>query len=190
MEYFPFCVPMLYHGPMNYAPAYWLPPQQTAGTTTGMSCHMVERGDNLDFCCGNYSVREVIELFGRIVKNWSDGLEHIEKINAALTVRSKRFMEEYYNAKCIYHVYKSTYNVFRVYELCRNWHNSMMRRYIEICESEIENCKRLLPLLRKDPRLGMHLECKGYMFDPDSVSHKVRQLEAYIENEILINTIC
>ena len=178
MQNFPFSVPMLYQGPVNYAPAYWLPPKQTQGTPTGMSCHKIKRGDDLGYCCGNYSLDEVILLFGKLVDFWSEGLKFMDEVRASLCLPTSRFMEEFYNAKCIYHVYRSTLNVFRVYKLCRNWHDDMLPQYIQLCEDEIENCEKLLPLLKCDKRLGMHLECKEYMFDEGSVKEKIERLKS------------
>jgi hypothetical protein len=189
MQYFPFCVPMLYQGPINYSPSYWMPPTQAKGTDMGMSCHLTPRGDNLGYCCGNYSLEEVIELFGKLTDNWLTGLTYIEELKNVLTVKSSKFMQEYYNAKCIYHVYKSTLNVFRAYSLCRNWHDFMMPEYIKICEDELNNCKALLPLLAKDKRLGMHLECKGYMFDAGSVSGKINLLEKHLQRESILEQV-
>ncbi len=181
LEYFPFSVPMLYRGPVNYAPAYWLPPRQTQGTPMGMSCHMIpKRGDDLGFCCGNYSLAKVIELYSKLVSLWGKGLKYIERVKSSQTVPSKKFMQEYYNAKCIFHVYQSTLNIFKVYALCRNWNKLMLPQYLKVCESELNNCKKLLPLLEKDHRLGMHLECKGYMFDINSVNKKIKKIQGYL----------
>jgi hypothetical protein len=180
LEYLPFSVPMLYQGPINYASAYWLPPRQTQGTPMGMSCHILKRGDNLDFCCGNYALDEVIELYGKLVNVWGEGLKYIEQVKSSLLNPTERFMQEYYNAKCIYHVYQSTLNVFKAYVLCRSWRDFMLPQYLKLCEDELNNCKKLLPLLEKDDRLGMHLECKGYMFDVNSVNRKIEILVKHL----------
>lgn len=177
MEYFPYNVPMLYQGPINYAPAYWLPPRKTQGTPMGMSCYIQERGDDLDWCCGDYSLDEVIELYGKLVKNWAEGLAFIRELNENLPEKSARFVEEYNNAFCIYHVYRSTLNVFRVFRLCRSWENSMLEKYHELCREELTNCRELLPFLKVDARLGMHLECRDYMFNSELVEKKIKKLE-------------
>jgi len=57
---------------------------------------------------------------------------------------------------------------------------SMLPNYLKLCESELENCKLLLPILEKDPRLGMHLECKDYMFNFALVSRKIENLKNYL----------
>lgn len=181
MELFPFSVPMLYVGPMNYAPAFWLPPEKTQGRAMGMSCHMVARGDNLDACFGQYSVDEVIGCFDKVVRHWAMGLEYYEQAFAGLAKPGDKFMEEYNNARCILHVYQSSLNLFKVYRLCRAWDESMIDEYMRICADEISNCRTLLPVLKRDARLGMHLECKGYMFDFDSVDRKIKKLEALLE---------
>lgn len=182
MQHFPFCVPMLYQGPINYAPAYWLPPRQTRKTPMGMSCYMLEHGDDLDYCCGDYSLDEVIELYGKLVENWGEGFAYLKDLRQALPEVSARFMEEYNNAACIGRVYRSTMHIFKVFRLCRAWNDSMRYEYLEICQDELDNCRKLLPYLRADRRLGMHLECKGYMFSPELVEKKIKSLESITAN--------
>lgn len=180
MEYLPYNVPMLYQGPINYAPAYWLPPRQIKGTPMGMSCHIQKRGDDLDYCCGDYSLDEVIQLFGNLVENWHKGLPYLEELKDRLPEVSARFMEEYNTACCIYHVYRSVLNVFRAFRLCRAWAENMEEEYRLICADELKNCRRLLPYLESDARLGMHLECKAYFFNAKSVTKKISRLAKYL----------
>lgn len=182
MSFFPYSVPLLYFGPINYSPSYWLPPCKTKGSYMGLSCIMWERGDNLDLCLGPYSLEEVISSFTQLVSLWQQGVTYYEKVKSELDSLPDKFVEEYNSAVCTYHVYRSSLNIFKLYSLCRDWQENMLNAYIEICEDEVMNCIALLPLLEKDFRLGMHLECKEYMFDRISVAKKINKLKGYIED--------
>ncbi len=177
LTYFPYSVPMLYYGPINYAPAYWLRPRQTEGTRMGMSCFLMEHGDDLESCFGEYSLDEIIELFSKLVRHWKEGLSCFRELEEEIDEKPERFIQEYNSACCVYHVYKSTLNVFRVFRLCRKWDEALRDAYLEICGEELQNCMELLPLLEADSRLGKHLECDGYMFDPVAVREKISTLE-------------
>jgi hypothetical protein len=57
----------------------------------------------------------------------------------------------------------------------------MEEEYRLICADELDNCRRLLPYLENDSRLGMHLECKAYFFNSKSVAKKITRLAECID---------
>ncbi|MDD2707986.1 MAG: hypothetical protein PHV34_08255 [Verrucomicrobiae bacterium] len=181
MNYYPYSTPFIYGGPINYAPAYWLMPRSIQGTPTGMSCDARERGDDLDSCRGGYTVEEIIHGFEMLITHWQRGMFFYR--HALLKCRTVHAQEEYRSALCALCAFKSALNVYRLYEVCLRWDaGKSWKAYRNLCEQERDNCQTLLPILKRDKRLGFHAECQQFLFSEKLVKKKLAILSGYINN--------
>lgn len=174
MRSYPFALSFLYSSPLNYAPAYPLKPAPTGSKPCGASWLIEPRGGNLENCLRDFSLSEVIGGLGRLHRQWRSGVVMLEQ--GLRGCRDAHATEELSNAKCCRHVFRSAWNVFRVYKLRRDWSAARLDAYSAIIRDELSNLQGLLPLLEADPRLGFHAEAAAYMFDPPSVRRKIRNL--------------
>ncbi len=176
MECYPFSIPMVYEGPVNYAPAYWIDPAPLTGKPMLESWIMREgRGDDLEPSIRPYGLKTALEGFGELSRLWQEGLAHYEKGLAGFGEKAQKELD---NACVVGHVWESLYNIFNVYKICLKWDaGSCLKPYRKFAQAELENCRGLLPILQRDQRYGFHIEANGYMFDAKSVAEKIARLE-------------
>ena len=172
----------LYFGPINYAPAYWLPPRLVQNRPLGLSSDVMERGDSLGRCLGEYTTNELIKMFGALAAEWEKGLRLYRAVHS--TNDAERVAEEERSAVAAWHVFRSTRHIFQAFELCVEWNEDRHRDvYTAICGQEEENCLELLEILKCDPRIGFHPECQQMMFDETMVLKKIGMLRSYQTND-------
>ncbi|MHB9133193.1 MAG: hypothetical protein ACYDBB_19155 [Armatimonadota bacterium] len=174
MDYFPFDVPLLYFGPLNYALAYPLTAEPLTGKSMGWSWMMHERGDDLSGSLGQFTLDEIISYLDQLVRHWEDG---VTALTAALQgCVHPHAAQELNVAQVIGHCYRSACNVYRTYRLRRDRPASLADDFHAIVLDEIANLQAALPLVEADVRLGFHAECQGYQFTADMVRQKLLQL--------------
>jgi hypothetical protein len=180
MDNYPFSLPYLYSGPTNFAFILPLQPGPLTGKPVG-PCHMLsERGDDMGSALGDYSIEEIITGFERLAELWTDGLQ---TLRAALrSCQNAHALAELDTAAVCWHSFRSTANFCKVYRLRRQWDDSLLAEYQAIIRDEVKNLRDVLPILRRDPRFGYHIEAHGYQYDADSVAAKIDSLEAVKEN--------
>src|SRR5690606_6582400 len=112
-RHFPYSTPLIYRGPANYAPAFWLQPRPIEGVPTGMSCDVPNQGDDLGACLGGFTLEEVIEGFENLIRHWQAGVAIYEEVLRAQ--KTERLAEEYRSAFCALGVFRSVWHIFRLY---------------------------------------------------------------------------
>jgi hypothetical protein len=174
MAFFPFDIPMLYYGPVNYALACPLTLAPLTGKPMGMSCMMDERGDDLSASLNQFTLEEVIELLDVLVTEWEIG---VSRYTAALSGSTHpHALRELNVARYVGHSYRSARNIYRAYRLRRDRPEDAEARFREIADDEIANLEAALPLLETDPRLGFHAECQAHQVTPAAVREKLAAL--------------
>ena len=178
MDNYPFSIKFLYVSPINYAPVFWLLPRKIKGIPLGRSWMMDKReGDDFSQSFDGYSLREIIKGLELICQNWDKGLKIYEDVFQ--NHRDRYSQEEYCSALAIGHTFRSTLNLYKLYALCLKWNKKKrIKKYLALCKDELENCQSLLPLVKKDKRLGFHSECQGYMYNAKEVKNKIRRLNS------------
>ncbi len=178
MNNYPFCIPYLYAGPTNYALSFISHPAPLNGKTCGRSWLIDERGDDLSAAIADFSLEEIIMGFGLLVEKWNKavallklGLNNVNSLHAA---------EEIANAEVCAGVFRSTWNLFRIYKLRITWNNKKVPEYNKITKDELQNIKRVLPYLEQDKRFGYHSEAHAYMFNAEMIKNKI----SVISNEL------
>jgi hypothetical protein len=176
LDEYPFNMSLLYAGPLNFALAYWLPPQKIIGDKKlGRSWLMDERGDDFSDSIKEINLEDTIECLERMAAKWDQGLAFYHKVFSGKT--RQEAMEEYSTAVITGCCFKSACNVYKLYGLCSTWNDSLQQEYHKLCTDELANCKKALPFLTWDKRCGFHSECQGYQFDENKVQVKIEWLE-------------
>lgn len=180
MNSYPFSVPFLYRSPINYSLAYSLKPGQAAGTPMGRSWQMDKRGEDLrhSFLYGCYTLSEVIKGVEFLSKKWKIGATLLERVLKNSECEEAR--QEIDNAWVCYHIFRSTWNTYRVYRLRRRWTDSKLPAYLRIIRNELTNLKAAFPIVEADPRFGYHSEAQAYMFNAASIRKKIILLKRQI----------
>ena len=174
MRHYPFSIPLLYSGPVNYALAYPLTLKPLSKKKMGRSWIMDERGDDLADSLTVFGLEDTVRLFTTMAAEWQDGVAVIEAALAGCAAPEAR--RELGVARIIGLVFRSTANVYRTYALRRDWPRNRHRQFRAIVKDEIVVLEAALPLVEADPRLGFHAECQGYMFTPALIRKKLAGL--------------
>lgn len=176
MNSFPFSIPFIYNGPMNYTLSYQQQPGPLEGVSAGRSWVADPRGDDLSEClAGVYTVDEAIEGMELVARKWQVGAELLtEALEDAITETAKR---ETANAWVCYHVWRSSANTLKVYKLRLDWSDNKLSEYRAIIADELENVKAALPYVEADDRFGFHSEAHAYLYDAATMKQKIEGLE-------------
>jgi hypothetical protein len=196
MNYYPFTIAFLYHGPQNYTLAYKeiYQPAPLTGKPAGRSWKFDERGDDLSNSYKlhhtQFNLDEIIERVGKIAAVWQCGITIIEQ--AFAECNCKKSLDELGNSIICGAVWRSTENTYRIFKLRKNWNVSKNEEFFRILDDELCILKDVLPWVKRDPRQGFHIEPQGYMFNAESVAAKIAALEKLklTDSRRLGKTVC
>ena len=176
---FPFCIPFLYTSPVNYSLAYPLRPRQAARTPLGRSWMPDPRGEwaHPRWTAG-FEFREFRPAIGCVAKAWRPGARALEE--ALRDCTGERVRREVDNAWVCYHIFRSTWNTYRVFDLRKNWNEAKRPAYLRIIEDELAGLEHVLPAVQRDRRFGWHSECQTHLFDADGIRKKIRSLRRQV----------
>lgn len=173
----------LYCSPINFSMAYPLkldfegspmPPAWTRDFS--------KFGDKLEDTLSGYSLKEVVELLGRLSRQWRRAsalyLSAIQDGGNTANVR-----KESENAIIIGCCFESLYNTYRWYAWRKNKssRNPLTSRERRLLEDEAALITKALPVLGGNPEFGFHGEHHLTMFDTKSVTAKLRDLERMLK---------
>lgn len=175
MKHYPFDIPYLYMGPTNYAIGLIPHPAPLTGRSVGRSWLNDERGDTMDRCFGAFSFDESAQGFADLVPIWAEG---VAQLRAGLEdVDTPAAAAEYGNAEVCLGCFASTDLFFRFTRLRRAWSDDLLPAYRELAAAELDNLRRLLPFIERDPRQGFHIEAHAHQFNADMIRQKIAELE-------------
>lgn len=187
MLYYPFCMPFIYRGPMNYTLAYheMYVPNKLTGASAGPSHLIVPRGDDLsdtyNYERGGhkekdvFSLNEIIIRLKKLAVAWENASGSLEK--ALVGCSDTKAKLEIGNAAICGAIWRSTLNTFKIYKLRLNWNDSMLNEFMMIVKDELNILHKVLPYVELDPRQGYHAEAHGYMFNVQSIRNKIQILQ-------------
>ncbi len=178
MGFYPFSIPFIYMGPVNYACILPMAPAPLTGKSTGRSWLDDERGDDMSDSLGEYTIDEVITGFGRISELWPLGVELL--VSGLENSPSLHADEEINNARVCGHLFTSALHFSQVFKLRKNWHAQHLPQYREIIKAEVANLKNLLSLVERDSRMGFHIEAHAYQFDAPRIAKQIEILESQL----------
>ena len=88
---------------------------------------------------------------------------------------------DYGNAAICGAVWKSAYNMFRIYRMRKHWDDSMLPEYSRIAEEELRNVEDVLPCVAADPEQGWHVEGDFHSFNRELLEKKMTELKNFLE---------
>ena len=182
MFFYPFCIPFIYNGPMNYTLAYheMYVPGKLTNLPAGPSHLIVPRGDDLSSAFASveedaFPLDEIIVRLERLAAAWAEGVERLTAALAGCPGANAR--DEVGNAAICGAVWRSSANTFKIFRLRRGWAESLRDEFMAVAMDELEVLRGVLPHVARDPRQGYHAEAHGHMFDASSVRKKIAALE-------------
>lgn len=180
LETYPFNNSWLYFGPTNFSPALPLRPGPLSAVSGGRSW-LAEpvRGDNIAKAFKQCSPEEAIAAFSRLVPVWEQGVKRLREGLAGL--ESPRAKEELSSSPACGMLFRGALNGVRSYRLKLHWRESCLEEWRRIAADELNNLKRLLPVVEQDSRIGYHIEAHEYLFTAPLIRRKIKNLEKWLE---------
>ena len=179
MGSYPFSIPFLYYGPLNYALSMPIEPGPSSDKPVGPSWQHVARGDDLADTLGPFTVDEVIEGLGRLTRGWAKGVEELERGLAGCDAPTAG--EELRAAKVIGHCFHSGWNLYRAWRLRKDWKPEHIEPLRAIMRDERAHLAEAIPIVASDRRMGFHPECQRYQFTATALRRKRRRLDEMVE---------
>lgn len=193
---YPFSIPLVYYGPMNYATAYplslnmrkqaappgWLPlPRDGRGRLV--------LGDDLERWIEPFTPAVVTGAFRQLLTAWDKGLAILQRL-ASAHPDHRRLTLEANLAKHIALSIQSTINIVEFYPLYREYRAAqapeekrrVLRKIAPLLQMELRTARRDRELVVADPRLGYHPEAHTHLFTSADLDYKAAVLERTLKN--------
>ncbi len=186
MDAYPFCIPFIYSGPMNYALAYCEPfvAGPLNGRPAGPSHLIVPRGDDLSGAfdaerngyeaSALFPLDDIIIRMERLAAEWEAGCALLQQALETCAEDAARL--EVGNAWICGAVWRSTAHAFKAYRLRREWTAARRAELESVARDELAVLRAVLPWVARDPRQGYHAEAHGHMFDVAQIQAKIAHL--------------
>ena len=130
-----------------------------------------ERGDSyIDSETAEFPLDEIIRRLGFMAEIWEKGTCLLQE-----TLSSDH--QDLGNAAICGAVWKSAYNMFRIYKLRKQWDDSMTGAWLEIAKEELQIAEFVLPYVEADPEQGWHIEGDFYSFNAELIRKKIEILK-------------
>ena len=174
MEQYPFTVPFLYVGPQNHSLALIPKKGPLSGKKIGRSFLPDERGDSyIDSETEEFPLDEIIRRMEILAEIWKKGTDLLRETLPA-------DHPDLGNAVICGAVWKSTFNMFRIYRLRKHWDDVMTAEWLEIVKEELNVAESVLPYVEADPQQGWHIEGDFYSFNGEMIRKKIQALRGMI----------
>lgn len=188
---YPFSIPFIYNGPINYATVYpfdinskkvktipsWLPlPRDENG--------YLKVGDNLETFIGEFKPEFYIKQLEKMAKEWEKGIELLEK--AKMDGENERLLKEIDIAKHIYYSFKSTSNIIEFYRILRRYKRNKAKKWKEkiigILKEELEITEKDKEICKRNPEFGYHPEAFENFINEKEFDYKIELLKKQISH--------
>lgn len=185
MDHYPFCIPFLYKAPMTFAVVQPIEPAPLNGGDIGSSWRPMERGDDLGGTFGPYSLSEIIDGLGALTRIWWQGVAHFE--SGVAGCKTPAAQEEVNTARMVGHCYHSGWNLYRAYQLRKDWVPAHLAPIQDIMRDELDHLRDPEEIARRDKRMGFHSGSgfpnfpQQYFFTAEQIHTKIEQLEEFLK---------
>jgi hypothetical protein len=177
MDAYPFSIPFLYWGPINYAVRHPIEPAPLNPRPCGPAwLRTPRRGDELAASFGPFTLAEIIRGLGALQRGWRAGLRRLEE--GLHGCRGRAAEEELRSARMVGHCFRSAWNLYRAYALRRHWSPRCRPALLRIARDELAHLPAAADLAAADGRMGFHAECQRYLFTAAGIRRKIRRLAA------------
>lgn len=183
---YPFSIPFLYYGPINYATAYPLSLKDKPGPAIS-SWLPLERDkdkhlkvyDNLESWLKPFTVGQMTEALRFLLKEWRKGCALLEKASLA-EPENKALQLEKGLARHIELSVHSVANIVLFYHLLRDWRqeknvsrkSALLMRIRKLLQEELKTTEEEIKLVAEDDRLGYHAEAHTHLFTLEDLYYR------------------
>ena len=179
---YPVNIMFSYYGPMHDG-VVWDLALQPRNTALSRSWQLLDPpdGDRIGECLqSGHTLEEAVLLTQRMRDHWHQGM-------ALLPDHTPQ--EQKNVAQALDLLMHSGANILKFYQLRTKLltedadETTILREMERIVDAEICNSEAMIPLCRKDPRLGYHSEAEGYKFFPEKLEDRIEKLRTCKEEE-------
>lgn len=176
MDSYPFSVPFLYWGPLNYAVAHPIEPGPLNSKPVGPSWMPAVRGDELKETFSNYfTLGEIVKGLGIVSRTWWQGADILQQALGACNAPTAK--QEINSVRMAGHCFQSGWNLYRAYRLRRNWKPSHIKALQAVMRNERAHLPDAISIAGADRRMGFHIEPQSQMFDAAGIRKKMERLD-------------
>jgi hypothetical protein len=193
---YPFSIPFLYYGPINYATAYPLslnlkkiPPM--AGwleLPRDKNGHLAV-GDNLESWISPFSPKLIAQAFEKLRTKWDAGVLILEK-TMKNDPQNHRLKLEWNLAKHISLQIAATIDLVTFYPLYRKYQQAkseisrtkLRKELNRLFERELAVTTQDKICLQEDPRIGYHAEARCHLFGLNDLNYKIELLNSILRS--------
>ncbi len=182
---YPFSIPMLYAGPMNYSVAYPLLPEYYDRAMGPSWIWHEPFGDRLDDCFGPFTLDEICQCWALMDCYWTEGLDEYQY--ALKQSVDENQIRELKCAEMISCHISATKNIFDFHR----WRIETMHKLniqgpckLQVDESakriirkQIEICEKALKLVKDNPQFGYHQEPHAYFYTAELIKDNIERMK-------------
>ena len=186
---YPFSIPFIYNGPINYATVYplkidaekinvipsWRPlPRDENG--------YLKVGDNIETWLGHFKPEFYIKQFEKMANEWEKGIKILE--NGLKYGKNEKFQKEIDIAKHIYFSFKSSANIIKFYKVLREYRKKKSKELKEklnrILKEELEITELDREIWERNKDFGYHPEAAENFIKEKDFEYKIELLKKQI----------
>ena len=180
---YPFALKMLYHSPMNFAPAYPLTLDYRDHPLGPMWVEHHPWGDRLDDCLEPFTLDQVCLCFEKLETLWNQGLalyasalEELENRHAVEELSCARMIGCHLSAmRNIFEFHRHRKTAMEQFGLSGPCRIPADSRTTELIQRQKRVCCAALELIQQDARFGYHQEPHIYFYDENKIKAAIEQ---------------
>ena len=180
---YPFAIKMLYHSPMNFAPAYPLTLDYRDHPLGPMWVEHHPWGDRLDDCLEPFTLDQVCLSFEKMETLWNQGLalyaaalEDLENRNAREELSCARMIGCHLSAmRIIFEFHRHRKVIMEESGLSGPCTLPADLRLTDLIQQQKRVASAALELIRLDTRFGYHQEAHAFFYDEKAIESAIRQ---------------
>lgn len=192
---YPFSIPFLYYGPINYATAYPLRLESGSRPPTGAWLPLprdekgfLDLGENTVTWLHPFGAETAVEAFERLLAGWREGVGILEAA-AAGSPGNARLAAETDLARHIMLSVTSTINIISFYRLREQYRKTKSEKarknalgeIASIFRAELNNAALDRELVSRNRELGYHAEAHTHLFTVRDLDHKMAVLREELD---------
>jgi hypothetical protein len=189
-SYYPLSNQFQYYGPMHAGiswPLYLKPTMKSLVATWKPNFEL--SGDVIGECLENHTLDEAIILCRELSGNWNKGVELLKSLRADFAGNNDRLLDIGL-AEALGLQFASGYNILKFYQLRKALYSEpgridLLDEMKAIVEAEIGRSEQMIIHCEQDSRLGFHSEAESYIYYPELLKSRIKQLRNLLATEFV-----
>jgi len=174
MQYYPSTMAFVYHGPINYAPAFpWRLKRQM--TMTARSWTTDAWGDNLEYAAVPFTLAEIAKLLTLLSEEWDAGVALCEEALAPFAGDHPKVRAEWDTAAACGLFFRSCAHLHAFTDAVER--QAPPDKLAALIHAEKALCERLVVIMERNPLIGWHGDARFHMVNPENVRAKMHGLD-------------